>query len=307
MAESHPVAPISPKQRMWGTPPQHDEIDESTQGVVSEDAQIPKEDGAPTTTTHTATITAATATASTTTSASTTASSFPHHHNHHHPPNVHVPFKPKTGTALTPPPGFVIAARVYIDTTDKLAYIDQDQLTLPYWDCGAAGSTTSPLAVKEATFRHSLTPGQAWTATPDGKHPYLCIALSEFLLEVSSGDSKVIQPGQVILLEDVLIPGHKMRPLHHADVRVMFLTLPKTHYATGKDALSLPTTVVQNDPCPVSSSPEEGGVGPQQQQRRTLTMPKALQREVRDARLLRIALGLTGVRTTQSVHCAEYA
>ena len=222
-------------KRIWGAPPLHDEAaatpDEHASHhhnhhiVVTEEKEIHITEDE--------------------TGTSTPPSPFNHH-------NVHIPFKPK---ATHPPPaGFVITARVYIDPADKLAYIDDDPLTLPYWDCGAVGSTTSPLAVKEATFRHSLTTGQAWLGT-DGKHPYLCVALTECLLEVSGGANKLIHPGQVVLLEDVLIPGHKFKPLQ-ADVRVLLLTLPKTHYATGKEHLSLPPQVLMSnddvgDPCPV--------------------------------------------------------
>lgn len=93
-------------------------------------------------------------------------------HQHH---NVHIPFVPKS--AHPPPPGYLISARVYIDPEDKLGHIDEDPLTLPYWDCGAVGSTTSPLKVADVAFRHSLTPSQGWTGT-DGKHPVLAIAVS---------------------------------------------------------------------------------------------------------------------------------
>ena len=252
-------------KRIWGAPPLHDEAaatpDEHASHhhnhhiVVTEEKEIHITEDE--------------------TGTSTPPSPFNHH-------NVHIPFKPK---ATHPPPaGFVITARVYIDPADKLAYIDDDPLTLPYWDCGAVGSTTSPLAVKEATFRHSLTTGQAWLGT-DGKHPYLCVALTECLLEVSGGANKLIHPGQVVLLEDVLIPGHKFKPLQ-ADVRVLLLTLPKTHYATGKEHLSLPPQVLMSnddvgDPCPVVPA-----------QQRTA---QAVRREARDARLLRIVLGLTGL------------
>lgn len=99
-------------------------------------------------------------------------------HNHHHHHNLHIPFVPKS--THPPPPGFLISARVYIDPKDKLGHLDEDPITLPYWDCGAVGSTTSPLKVTDVSFRHSLTPSQGWTGT-DGKHPVLAIAVSDRL------------------------------------------------------------------------------------------------------------------------------
>ena len=195
--------------------------------------------------------------------------------------SVHIPFVPKS--THPPPTGFAISARVYIDPNDKLGHIDEDpSLMLPYWDCGAVGSTTSPLAIKEATFRHSLTPSQVWTGT-DGKHPILAVALSEFLLEVSSGATKAIHPGQAILLEDVLIPGHRLKPINHHDVRVMLLTLPRTHYSIGKDQISIPITAKKmGDPCPVSSNQDKSSI-------------IVLQQMGREKGLLRVLLGITGL------------
>jgi hypothetical protein len=199
------------------------------------------------------------------------------------PQQKSIPFMPKhpvstTASALpsssstvsslhSPPKGYVITARVYIDPADKLAHLDQNHITLPYWDCGVTGSTTSPLAIKEATFRHSLSPStpSSWSGT-DGKHALLAVALSPLILDVSCGDSLTIQPGQVVLLEDVLVPGHKFRPInHHQDLQVLFLTLPQPHYHTGKDHVSLHASAAKTKmehPCPITESGDElMGVG----------------------------------------------
>mmetsp|Transcript_7620 Transcript_7620/g.15635 ORF Transcript_7620/g.15635 Transcript_7620/m.15635 type:complete len:584 (+) Transcript_7620:145-1896(+) len=141
-----------------------------------------------------------------------------------------------------PPAGFSIAARVYIDPTDKLAHLDEDHhpavVTLPYFDCGVTGSTTAPLPVRDATFRHSLTATTPFQGT-DGKHPLLAIALTDLSIETNSGDRQDIRAGQAILLEDVLAAGHKLLPMAHQELQVLFLTLPQTHYHPGKDRLSL--------------------------------------------------------------------
>jgi len=49
-------------------------------------------------------------------------------------------------------------------------------------------------------------------------------------------------------LEDVLLPGHKMKPLNQ-DLMVLFLTLPQQHYHTGKDHLSIKTVSKKQEPC----------------------------------------------------------
>ena len=232
--ESPQLGGTGNKQRLWGSPT-----------PIKEDGLY---HAAPPTTKESVVTTADKEDNEPATSSSTTTTS---HHG-----NLHIPFVPPKHP---PPHGFTIAARVYIDPNDKLGHIDEAPLTLPYWDCGTVGSTTLPLPVKEATFRHSLTPSQGWSGT-DGKHPILAIALSEFRLETSGGDSKTIQPGQAILLEDVLVKGHKIRPINHHDVRVLFLTLPNTHYRTGKDHISIPTTIIKptsSDPCPLPDQMQE--------------------------------------------------
>jgi hypothetical protein len=209
-----------------------------------------------------------------------------HNHASHH--NLHIPFMPKQQGAPTPhppPEGFTITARVYIDAVDKLGHIDEEPLTLPYWDCGAVGSTTSPLVVKEAAFRHSLSPSKAWTGT-DGKHPVLAIALSPFLLEVSSGETRTIQAGEAVLLEDVLIPGHKFKPLGHHDVKVLLLTLPQTHYITGKDKISI-SSYKKADPCPLPATNLEQPPGTLQQ--------SVVEQARRVFRIRRVAFGIAGL------------
>ena len=176
--------------------------------------------------------------------------------------------KTKTHPPRHPPPeGFEISTRVYIDPADKLAHIDNEALTLPYWDCGVSGSTTSPILVKDATFRHSLTPTTSWrrtatssstrasNAASDGTHPLVAVALSPLTIETNSGESKSVTAGEAFLLEDGLLPGHKLVPVSHHELQVLFLTLRQTHYHPGKERFHLQTSSTKSassidDPCP---------------------------------------------------------
>jgi hypothetical protein len=97
-----------------------------------------------------------------------------------------------------------LTARVYIGD-DKLAHFDYDDekrcgISLPYFDCGASGSTTAALPVKDAYFRHSLSAPTAWI-DPD-MHPVLAVALAPFIMELDSGETLNIRAGDVVLLED---------------------------------------------------------------------------------------------------------
>uniref|UniRef100_A0A7S2VEH0 Transmembrane protein n=1 Tax=Entomoneis paludosa TaxID=265537 RepID=A0A7S2VEH0_9STRA len=204
----------------------------------------------------------------------------------HSPQSPHFSFPKRTKPEYTPPEGFVITARVFIDPSDRMAHLDEDPITLPYWDCGITGSTTSPVPVRDAAFRHSVTPTTPWTGT-DGKHPLLAVALSPLVIETNSGESKQIQAGQVILLEDVLIAGHKLLPTNNQELQVLFLTLPQTHYHPGKDRLSLHKSSNRNPgihPCP---NPESGAA---QNGRRTAFLTV---RNIRRALLGMIGLSLS--------------
>ncbi|KAL7565790.1 hypothetical protein ACA910_015570 [Epithemia clementina (nom. ined.)] len=177
-------------------------------------------------------------------------------------PASHLPFVTKAKTQHPPPEGFVISARIYIDSKDKLAHVEMDPMTLPYWDCGVSGSTTSPIAVKDATFRHSLTPTTSWTtgageAAADGTHPLVGVALSPLTIETNSGETKALQAGEAFLLEDGLLPGHKLVPTPHHELQVLYLTLRQTHYHPGKERFHLHAAATKSltlDPCPVSDS-----------------------------------------------------
>jgi hypothetical protein len=154
-----------------------------------------------------------------------------------------------------PPDGYALSARVYIDPHDKLAHFDSTVQQVPFWDCGHSGSTTSSLPLKSAYFRHSLTGATSWSGT-DGKHAVLVVALSPMAMDLNSGESREFGAGSVILLEDVLIAGHRMRPLGSTKegVSVLFLTLPQQFAHAGRDHISLPASFLKparrDDPCP---------------------------------------------------------
>jgi hypothetical protein len=179
-------------------------------------------------------------------------------------PQPHIPFvppnnmKPSTTTTTTshtnnihPPEGFVITSRVYTDPDDKLAHFDSSgSIVLEYLDCGALGSTTSPLQLKHAYFRHAMpraAPHLLWSGTEFGTHPQLLIPLAPLKLLLNSGEEQLFVPGNVILLEDVLQGGHKIQSPQNKDVSVMLLTLPQHYHHVGKDRVSLQTSSGRND------------------------------------------------------------
>jgi hypothetical protein len=204
------------------------------------------------------------------------------------PTNPHIPFVKSKPTAVhngqkgsrhhqaqhrRPPDGFTLTARVYIDSADNLAHFDYEtnpdasgngngdddddttvrhcSIALPYFDCGALGSTTAALPVKHAYFRHSLSAPTVWTS-PD-RHATLAIALSPYRMELDSGEVWNGRAGDVILLEDAIRPGHRIvaADKQHA-VSILFVTLTKPHYHIGKQHLSLQKAIAKSlpPPCP---------------------------------------------------------
>jgi hypothetical protein len=146
-------------------------------------------------------------------------------HTDHLPPFV----THSTNPPKTPPEGFILTSRVYTDPTDKLAHFDNAQnVSLEYWECGVVGSTTSPLNVKHAYFRHALPRAapNLWSGTEYGTHPQLLIPLKPLELLLNSGEEQAFQPGDVILLEDVIKGGHKIRS-QGEDLSALLLTLPQ--------------------------------------------------------------------------------
>lgn len=174
----------------------------------------------------------------------------------------HIPFvaSKKQQQQHNPPDGFTLAARVYTGD-DKVAHFDCDEdqqcpITLPYFDCGASGSTTAALPVKHAYFRHSLSASTVWI-DPD-MHPVLAIALAPFRMELDSGESMQLKAGDVVLLEDSIRPGHRMVISENHNLSVLFVTLPQPHYHTGKQHSSLKKMALHKAaPCPT----DQYGVG----------------------------------------------
>jgi hypothetical protein len=169
-------------------------------------------------------------------------------------PTHHIPFgSSKHGnsdTHYSSLEGFTLSGRIYIDPNDKLVHFDNhpQQISLPYWDCGASGATTSSIPLKNGYFRQALSPAPtSWSGT-DGRHPILTIALSPLVIELNSGESQTFEAGDVILLEDVLLPGHRMRSVSGV-LKVLYLTLPQDHYYTGKENVSLNFRKSTSDPC----------------------------------------------------------
>jgi hypothetical protein len=83
----------------------------------------------------------------------------------------------------------------------------------------------------------------------------LLVAMKGCIVELNSGETLSMEPGECVLLEDVMKPGHRVKPLEHGEISVLFLTLPESYYHVGKEHLSLPSSfiapIASRDPCPI--------------------------------------------------------
>ena len=226
-----------------------------------------------------------------------------HHHHHHHPQNGEnastggstaagggIPFvKHHPSNPVAPPEGFTITARVYTDPHDKLAHFTDDaegsHVSLPYWECGATGSTTSPLPIKHAYFRHALggSKPSVWSGSEYGPHPQLIVALSSCVeITLNSGEIKRLKSGDVVLLEDVVSGGHKCTSCggsssssssgagdaahhhhhHHQNAEgnalsYLVLTLPQHYHHVGRDRMSLKRASMEKKVSPCDATMEQ--------------------------------------------------
>jgi len=167
-------------------------------------------------------------------------------------------------------------------------------IVLPYWECGVAGSTTVPVPLSSMTVRHLLggsKPGSFEAGcgrgdtvggggiggmgigrgmgigqhNNDDTHPRLVVPLTPLEIVLNSGQTKIFQPGDVILLENCLTGGHILQGHEGHDMIVMLLTLPHPYHHAGKDRNSLSSMFEKNfwkqNPCKTGLANTEGGNG----------------------------------------------
>ena len=219
-------------------------------------------------------------------------------------PSSAIPFVGKTGSTshaipyqYEPPKGFEITARVYTDPHDKLAHFDNDgSIVFPYWECGVTGSSTVPIPLQHATVRHLLggSKPNLYSGEEFGPYPQLVIALSPLEVLLNSGQAQTFAPGDVLLLEDVISGGHKLKGSGQSDMTVMILTLPDHYHHVGKDKHSLKRILAKAaNPCPddgwqmEAASPEETStIGNKVSQALEAIQPRSIRR---------YALGMVGL------------
>jgi len=154
-----------------------------------------------------------------------------------------------------PPEGFVLAAHIVTDPNDGLSYFSdtirkngdlQKPLVIPYLECGVVGSTTEPIFIKAAYFRQfpQLAHPSTYSTSKEAK---IIVALNRLEITVSGGtgevdedgETRLFEPGDVVLIEDLFGKGHKMRAARNSaedakDLSVLILIPTANHPYTPK-------------------------------------------------------------------------
>jgi len=176
-----------------------------------------------------------------------------------------------SGGDIVPPDGFVLASRIV--SVDGLSYfvdsaeddmVDSElsvlgpppvlgDLTIPFLDCGAVGSFTDAMSMRDCSFRHLPSGAEpfGWSTVDT---PQIMVALQPLEVTVSGGGGddgleatrRNFRAGDVLLFEDTEGKGHKMKaapvkkkgatggklaptPSLHPDMSVLIISLPKRH------------------------------------------------------------------------------
>jgi len=146
-----------------------------------------------------------------------------------------------------PPEGFTLTAHIRSNPKDRKSYFttaanDPDgpnnELLIPFLECGALGSSTQGITVHKGFFRHFPKSAYPTEYTPT-QEPHLLICLNQLEMAVNGGDGgeekRVFEKGSVILVDDVLGGGYKLYS-SDGDVSVLKLTLPTSsshHHVAG--------------------------------------------------------------------------
>jgi hypothetical protein len=97
-----------------------------------------------------------------------------------------------------------------------------------------------------------------WSGTEYGPHPQLVVALKRMEMTLNSGETKILKAGDVVLLEDVVSGGHKLKALEGFDMTYLLLTLPQHYHHVGRDQMALKrvTTEKIDSPCEIVTPPK---------------------------------------------------
>lgn len=161
----------------------------------------------------------------------------------------------------SPPEGLSLSAHVVVSTDDGLSYFASNPLpVIPFTDCGPVmGSLTEQIPLRQMKFRHFPAMAETSWGTLSDTEPQLVVCLHplEVIVSGNNQESQIFQAGDVILFEDQIGKGHKLRApitdnkrdksFEDQTVSVLSFTLP--HYKTSSSVLGFNKALSSTHDC----------------------------------------------------------
>jgi hypothetical protein len=111
--------------------------------------------------------------------------------------------------------------RIYSDQAGHSHFATTE---LPLKPEGLIGKLSSAIEVKNLIFRE-VEPSYNWDFHTAPQRQFIVILDGQIEIETSLGDKRILNPGDILLVEDTTGKGHKTRNLKPEKRRSLFITL----------------------------------------------------------------------------------
>ena len=111
--------------------------------------------------------------------------------------------------------------RVYSDANGESHFED---VLIPMSDAGPIGSLSAAASVKEIIFRQ-VEPGYDYNFHNAPQRQYIVLLDGGIEIETSLGDTRIFNPGEILLVEDTSGKGHRTKNIEPKTRRSVFITL----------------------------------------------------------------------------------
>ena len=111
--------------------------------------------------------------------------------------------------------------RVYADEQGESHF---DEMEVELRDAGPIGHLSDPIRAREVIFRRN-DPGYDYDWHPAPRRQFIVLLDGGIELEVSDGERRTLQTGEILLLEDTEGRGHRTRNLERRERQSIFIVL----------------------------------------------------------------------------------
>ena len=115
----------------------------------------------------------------------------------------------------------MMITRVYADDQGETHF---EEIRLPLTDAGPIGHLSEALAVRSLIFRRNDADyNYDWHTAP--ARQYIVLLDGAIEIEVSDGEKRILQAGEIVLVEDVTGKGHRTRNLETKERKSLFIAI----------------------------------------------------------------------------------